>query len=65
MCDIPDEVKRINADNAAKFEFHGASSCAGIGSEAFQHMLLQSGGSLSSATKELSGIILLFFLILV
>nr|CAD1839858.1 unnamed protein product [Ananas comosus var. bracteatus] len=52
MCDIPDEVKHINADNAAKFEFHGASSCAGIGSEAFQHMLLQSGGSLSSATKE-------------
>ncbi|XP_072958786.1 protein BREAST CANCER SUSCEPTIBILITY 2 homolog B-like isoform X2 [Typha angustifolia] len=49
---VPDDVKHMIADNAAKYKFHDASGFARIGVEAFQNMLLQSGASLSSVTKE-------------
>lgn len=42
----------MNADNALNYKFQDASSHDGIGIEAFQDMLLQSGASLSNATKE-------------
>ncbi|KAG6535594.1 hypothetical protein ZIOFF_000616 [Zingiber officinale] len=45
-------VSSMNADNALNYKFQDASSHDGIGIEAFQDMLLQSGASLSNATKD-------------
>ncbi|XP_073104918.1 protein BREAST CANCER SUSCEPTIBILITY 2 homolog B isoform X2 [Elaeis guineensis] len=52
LAHLPDEVKRLNADNALKYRFHDEYGRYEIGSEAFQNMLLQSGASSLSATKE-------------
>ncbi|XP_074568879.1 protein BREAST CANCER SUSCEPTIBILITY 2 homolog B-like [Curcuma longa] len=45
-------VSSMNADNVLNYKFQDASSHDGIGIEAFQDMLFQSGASLSNATKE-------------
>lgn len=59
LAHLPDEVKHMNADNALKYRFCDQSGRYEIASEAFQNMLLQSGASLLSATKEY---VLLIFL---
>ncbi|XP_008776286.1 protein BREAST CANCER SUSCEPTIBILITY 2 homolog B-like [Phoenix dactylifera] len=52
LAHLPDEVKHMNADNALQYRFRDESGGYEIGPEAFQNMLLQSGASLLSATKE-------------
>ncbi|KAG1371520.1 protein BREAST CANCER SUSCEPTIBILITY 2 [Cocos nucifera] len=52
LAHLPDEVKHMNADNALKYRFRDESGRYEIGSEDFQNMLLQSGASSLSATKE-------------
>ncbi|KAJ6798764.1 protein BREAST CANCER SUSCEPTIBILITY 2-like protein B-like [Iris pallida] len=49
---LPAAVRNMKADNAEIYRFCDSSGLSVIGPEAFQNMLLQSGATSSSATKE-------------
>ncbi|KAF4401372.1 hypothetical protein G4B88_001566 [Cannabis sativa] len=49
---VPDQFRRIRADNAENFTFPDASGVICIGAEAFFHMLIQSGASEQYVSKE-------------
>ncbi|KAF4379039.1 hypothetical protein F8388_022126 [Cannabis sativa] len=49
---VPDQFRRIRADNAENFTFPDASGVNCIGAEAFFHMLIQSGASEQYVSKE-------------